>query len=218
MKQVALFCLLLWSLTAARAQVVHAATGRNISLTAGGMFSLFEPDYLGGFSGQASGLSLLYGLDGVTGFADMKFSRWVQVEAETRFLRFNLNQVTVSQPFPQVASEAPQDTYLIGPRLPWKRYKGFTPYGKVLGGLGRTSLSPALTASAAFPRGFQGNVNAIVLALGGGVDYRLTKRIQVRAADFEYQQWMMHINIPGKQYSPLFHPWGVSAGVSYRVF
>ncbi|MHB2010070.1 MAG: hypothetical protein ACYCOX_18790 [Acidobacteriaceae bacterium] len=45
---------------------------------------------------------------------------------------------------------------------------------------------------------------------GGGVDYRLSSRITVRPADFEYQHW---------QFPPTgLTPWVFSAGASYRLF
>ena len=56
-----------------------------------------------------------------------------------------------------------------------------------------------------------------MLAVGGGVDLRVTRRINLRAFDVEYQDWP-------KWSQPLISPttalcpFGISAGVSYRVF
>jgi hypothetical protein len=50
---------------------------------------------------------------------------------------------------------------------------------------------------------------ANVIAYGGGVDYRLDKRMSLRVVDFEYQQW--HV-------SPTLFPYGVSAGLGSHIF
>jgi hypothetical protein len=49
------------------------------------------------------------------------------------------------------------------------------------------------------------------LAFGGGLDMRLTKRISLRAGDFEYQYW------PAWGNSTLA-PYGASMGIGYRIF
>ena len=49
------------------------------------------------------------------------------------------------------------------------------------------------------------------IALGGGVDYDLSKRISVRVADFEYQLWPNWVNGTLK-------PYGGSIGVAYKIF
>ena len=69
-----------------------------------------------------------------------------------------------------------------------------TPYGKFLFGLGN---APFLSG------------NTFVLAYGGGVDYRLTRRFSLRAIDFEYQQWRVN---------PTIYPYGGSVGISYKIF
>ncbi len=63
-----------------------------------------------------------------------------------------------------------ENTYLIGPRIPIATFHRVTPYGKFLVGLGN---GPFLDG------------NTLVLAYGGGVDYRLTRRFTLRAFDFE---------------------------------
>jgi hypothetical protein len=49
------------------------------------------------------------------------------------------------------------------------------------------------------------------VAFGGGLDFKMTKRISVRAVDVEYQWWPDFL---GSHISP----YGASAGVSYRIF
>jgi len=121
-------------------------------------------------------------LYGVGAYVDLRLTRWVQFEGEGRWLRYN-QYLGITE-----------DNYLIGPRLPIHRFGRATPYAKVLVGL----------ASGSFLAG-----HATSLAFGGGVDYRLTKRISVRAIDFEYQRWNV---------TPTLYPYGISAGVGYKIF
>ena len=145
---------------------------------------MFQPDYEG-TGVPAAGPQALYGW-GV--YVDAGFRRWVQLEAEGRWLRFH-----------QFANIY-EDNYLIGPRVPITQWHGFTPYGKALIGYGRMN--------------FQYNYaygHFADLALGGGVDYQLNRKFDVRAFDFEYQLWPNWINGTLK-------PYGGSAGISYKIF
>jgi len=117
----------------------------------------------------------------VGAYGDVKFNRWVQIEGEARWLNFN-QYLGINE-----------TNYLVGPRVPIGTFRKITPYGKFLVGMGGGSF---LTG------------HSFVLAYGGGLDYRLTRRFMVRG-DFEYQQW---------QVTPTLWPYGVSAGISYRVF
>jgi hypothetical protein len=167
-----------------RAQVVPSATAQRISLTAGGMASAFQPDYSGGGVALTSP-SRLYGIGA---YVDVKFSRWVQIEGEGRWLRFNQYDNIY------------QDNYLIGPRIPIHRFKRATPYGKVLVGLAEMNFEYSSA---------HGNFTDI--AYGGGVDIKLNKRFTVRAFDFEYQMWP-------KWLSSSLYPYGASVGVGYKIF
>ena len=93
---------------------------------------------------------------------DLHFSRWVQLEGESHWMRFNTYKGMT------------EDTYLVGPRIPIITFHRVTPYGKFLVGLGTGSFLSGDT---------------FVLAYGGGADVRLTHRLTLRAIDFEYQQW-----------------------------
>lgn len=182
----ALFCILLAAASlSAHAQVVPSATGRQFSLTAGALASAFQPDYGGGFVAQASS-NRLYG---VGAYVDVKFTRWIQLEGEGRWLRFN-----------QFA-DIHQDNYLIGPRIPIHRFWRATPYGKVLVGYGKMNFE-------------YGEVYGRFtdIAYGGGVDVKLTRRISLRAFDFEYQQWPKWIN------NQSLKPYGASVGLGYKIF
>jgi hypothetical protein len=181
-------CLLLATgALSARAQVVPAATARRFSLTGGGLVSAFQPDYAGGGVAETSP-NRLYGIGA---FVDVRFTHWVQLEAEGRWLRFN-QYVDINE-----------DNYLIGPRLPIQKLHFWraTPYGKFLAGYGRMNFEYN-TAYGHFTD----------LAFGGGLDVKLTKRINVRAIDFEDQLWPKWVN------NHSLMPYGLSAGLSYRVF
>jgi len=168
----------------AHAQVVPSATSRTFSVSAGAFGSMAQPDY--------DGLGVAYTspnrLYGPGAYIDVHFSRWVQVEAEGRWLRFNQFYLRGLPP------GNGESTYLIGPRIPIVTFHRISPYGKFLVGLGN---GPFL------------NGNTFVLAYGGGVDYRLTRRFTLRAIDFEYQRWSV---------TPTLYPYGGSVGISYKIF
>lgn len=156
----AIFCIVSsLAVVSARAQVVPAATSHTFSVSAGGVGSAFQPDYAGEGIAQTSP-NRLYGAGA---YVDAHFSRWVQVEAEGRWLRYN-TYLGINE-----------NTYLIGPRIPIVDFHGLSPYGKLLVGMGNGSF---LTG------------NTFVLSYGGGVDYHLGRsRFTIRAFDFEWQQW-----------------------------
>ena len=169
----------------ARAQAVPSANERQLTLTAGGLGSVFQPDYHGGGTASAS-QSVLFGPGA---YVDVQFSRWLGIEAEGRWLRFN--QYT----------DIHEDNYLLGYRLPIRqlRFGAFTPYAKVLVGYGKMTFEYN-DAHGRFTD----------LAYGGGLDMRSRGRLTIRPVDFEYQQW------PNWLGSTL-HPWGFSAGIGWRI-
>jgi hypothetical protein len=180
---------------AAGAQVVSSATGRQVSITAGGMASIFQPDYAqqccsqtGYFIASASNQPLF----GVGAYVDVRLRRWVQFEAEGRWSRFNAYYGIT------------QDNYLIGPRIPVYRFWKATVYGKALGGYSNMNFGDYY----GFPTGTGRFTD---FALGGGVDVKLTKRISLRAADVEYQYYPWWGN-------STLSPYGASVGIGYKIF
>jgi hypothetical protein len=171
----------------ARAQVAPAGYGRTFSVTAGGMVSGFQPDYAGGGVAETSP-NRLYGMGT---YVDIHFTRWFQIEAEGRWLRYN-----------QLAN-INESNYLIGPRYPIQKLHFWraTPYAKALIGLGKMNFEYNY-ATGQFTD----------LAYGGGLDVKVNRRLSVRAVDFEYQQWPKWIN------NEQLFPYGVSVGVGYKVF
>jgi hypothetical protein len=149
------------AVVSAHAQVVPSATSRTFSVSAGAFGSMAQPDYGDQGFAQTSPNRLF----GPGAFVDVHFSRWVQVEAEGRWLRYNTYK------------GINENTYLIGPRIPIATFHRVTPYGKFLVGLGNGSFL---------------NGNTFVLSYGGGVDYRLSRRFTLRAFDFEYQSWRVN--------------------------
>jgi len=217
-RSVALFLILLAAGAAsALAQVVPAATRRQISVTAGGIGSLFQPKFQGDWHAQTTPASPCYPtsfcqpvsntsaswLFGVGAYVDVKFTRWIQLEGEARWLRFNQYNPTQT-----AAGGIYQDNYLIGPRIPIRRFWKANFYGKALVGYGKMALG-------AYPGACTGTCTAngrfTDVAFGGGADIRLTRKFTLRAFDAEYQYWP-------QWGSSSLSPYGVSVGVGYRVF
>jgi opacity protein-like surface antigen len=174
-----LICIVLATVrVSATAQVAPSATVSRLSLSAGAEGSMFQPDYAGQGVAQTSPLALY----GMGAYFDARFTRWIQIEAEGRWLHWH------------EYAGINQNTYMIGPRIPIRTFRGITPYGKVLVGWASGSFLSGRTTA---------------LAYGGGVDYRLTPHFTLRAIDFEYQQYRV---------SPTIWPYGGSIGLSYKFF
>lgn len=127
-------------------------------------------------------------LGGVGAYVDVNLFRGIGVEAEGRWQRFN-----------EVA-DIYQDNYLIGPRIKVKHFWRATPYVKVLAGFSKMNFENNI-ASGRFT----------TLAMGGGIDLHLTRRWSVRAIDAEYQEWPKFLG-------NALTPYGLSAGIGYRIF
>ncbi|HTB96515.1 MAG TPA: outer membrane beta-barrel protein [Terracidiphilus sp.] len=187
MKKTALFFLLsvlCMGSIEARAQVVYSATRPERALNIGVMGSLYQPDYAGNDYAQTGPKDLL----GWGGYVDLRLTHWIQLEAEGRWMRFNKYE------------DIYEDNYLFGPRFPIHETRRFKPYAKVMAGWGKMNFQEN------FAYGHFANI-----AVGGGVDMPLTRKLTLRAIDFEYQFW------PNWVYGDL-KPYGGSVGISYRVF
>jgi len=127
---------------------------------------------------------------------DLHFSHWFQLEGEARWLRFDQG------------SGDHQDHYLIGPRVPIHQFGRAHVYGKALVGFASMTFHGLKT-----PQGVvDGHGTFTALAFGGGMDYHLSRKVTLRAVDFEYQDWPKFL--PGMS----IQPYGVSMGMAYRVF
>jgi opacity protein-like surface antigen len=90
-----------------------------------------------------------------------------------------------------------EDTFLIGPRYVIN-HKRFSPYIKALFGIGQLSLE--------FPTSPHTKTSYFAYALGAGLDFKATRSINVRAFDFEYQEW---------SYEHGLNPLAATIGVAY---
>ena len=138
----------------------------------------------------ASGYYLQYGerqMLGIAGFVDADTKRRIGIEAEARWLVFH-----------QTAN-VNTTTYTIGPRY-HRDYGRFEPYAKGLAGMGEFNF-PYNLAHGSY----------LVIAPGGGVDFRINHRIRLRAVDFEYQLW------PQFTFGSM-SSYGVSTGIRVRIF
>jgi len=103
----------------------------------------------------------------------------------------NFHRVRDPNPDPLVPSNHfSETTYEIGGRYVRHYYRGrLAPYGKVLYGRGVVNFPAHQKLN---PDGgletYIDNIGYNLVAFGGGLDYRLSKRINIRA-DFEYQHW-----------------------------
>ncbi len=68
-------------------------------------------------------------------------------------------------------------TYVFGPRLTYRGHGGFEPFAEALFGGARFTISvPGASASR----------NGFAMALGGGVDYKLTRNVAIRVIQADY--------------------------------
>jgi hypothetical protein len=126
-------------------------------------------------------------LMGIGGYFDVNLDNTFAAEGEVRLMRINQH------------IDVHEDTYMAGPKFTYRRGK-FEPYGKALFGVGEFNFPYSYAHGGYF-----------AMALGGGLDYRITPRLKIRAIDYEYQIW------PGYLNSGLT-PHGFSFGAAYRVF
>ena len=68
-------------------------------------------------------------------------------------------------------------TYLFGPRVSYRRHERFTPFGQILFGGARVNGSVF---------GSTGSDNAFAMAVGGGVDAKISNRFSVRLGQLDY--------------------------------
>ena len=123
---------------------------------------------------------------GFSGWADYDFSKYVGVEFSTHLGEF----IT--------PGDITEDSYMLGPRLTYRRQK-LTVYGKAL--VGRATITN---------QNFNLSSSYNMFAFGGGVEYRVLHKINVRVVDFEQQQWpdfMPHA----------LSPTAITIGVSYII-
>jgi len=102
---------------------------------------------------------------GLTGFVDVNSHRRLGIEAEGKWLEWRQN------------NNVHIETYSVGGRYRFD-FGRWVPYAKGLVGFGHFNF-PYNLATGSY----------LVVTGGAGVDLRLTRRISLRAADFEYEDW-----------------------------
>ncbi len=119
--------------------------------------------------GMLDGDHMNYGsrnLFGATGFVDLNFNPRYTVEGEATWLWIRQQE------------NVHDETYMIGPRFNFNDASNWKPYVKALIGNGQFN----------FPFNYA-HGGYLVLAGGGGINYRLNRKFAIRVADVEYQYW-----------------------------
>jgi len=155
----------------------------NLTLNAGALISAFDPDY---GPNNLAGIGVWADAGVVHGFGLEAEGRWLRRYEFRHLERFSPNLERISPSLKRVRP------YL----------ERVTPYAKILGGAGYMNFQNHIAT---------GHFGA--LAYGGGLDFRLNRRVNIRALDVEIQQWPQFAVA-----TQSLHPVGVSAGVSYRIF
>ncbi len=109
-------------------------------------------------------------IKGLTVYGDVDLWRRLGVEADMHYISL------------LTPTDIGEDTYLIGPRYSLVRQGRLNAYVKALGGVGRFEYQ-----SGTYPHPHTDTFG--VFSLGGGIDFRASKHINVRAIDIEAQRW-----------------------------
>lgn len=123
---------------------------------------------------------------GISAWGDYDFNRYIGAEAEVHF-------GTIITP-----DDISENSYLIGPKLSYRRQK-FAVYGKLM--IGKGTIKNTDT---------NGSATYNLYAFGGGLDYHLVRKFNIRVIDFELQKWP---DFEPNTLSPL----AVSIGVMYII-
>jgi hypothetical protein len=126
--------------------------------------------------------------EGITVYGDLDFTRHLGVEALYR-------NASIHTP-----RDIGENHLLIGPRYKFEHGR-FAPYAKGLIGEGTINFQQGYNLTAY-------SENYFIYALGGGADLHVTRHVNVRLIDFEYQIW------PNFQPHGLT-PYGYSVGAAY---
>ncbi|MGB2643019.1 MAG: OmpA family protein [Candidatus Acidiferrum sp.] len=103
-------------------------------------------------------------------------NRWLGLTEEFTALDYHRQVVNVG------SSSGTLNSYLLGPRLNWRKFDYFVPFTELL--IGVAHAGPALTGN--------NSESAFALEAGGGVDVALTKNIAWRFAEIDYMLTSFH--------------------------
>jgi len=123
---------------------------------------------------------------GLSAWGDYDFSKHIGVEVSTHFGEF----IT--------PGDLTENTYLVGPRFTYRRRK-VTLYGKALVGRGTVTLQD-----------FNQSSSYNLYAFGGGLEYKILHKVNIRLIDYEQQKWP---DFPPNGLSPTI----ISFGASYII-
>jgi hypothetical protein len=121
---------------------------------------------------------------GIVVYGDYDFSRWVGLEGEARW-------GGLISP-----DKIGENSYLAGPRVTYRRHQ-ITGYGKIMVGRG-TITNQFTTGASSFD----------LYAYGGGLEYKVGSKFNVRVIDGEFQKWP---NFAPHTLSPV----AISIGIAY---
>jgi opacity protein-like surface antigen len=129
---------------------------------------------------------------GCGAFANLRWAPHFDVEGDARWLSLG------------GFAGSTESSYLAGPRYIFSRFGRLQPYGKFLLGEGVIQYPYQI-----------GKGTYLALAPGGGANYRVARRLTIRA-EYEYQIWL---NSPGFANEPnhMLKPNGLNVGVAYEV-
>lgn len=96
-------------------------------------------------------------------------------------------------------------TYLFGPRVSLNRYGRFTPFAQVLVGVAHAGSNYFATSGSQTP---------FAAAIGGGLDWRFTSHIRIRAGEVDYL--LTHFNEVTNSNTQVQNNLRVSTGLVFR--
>jgi hypothetical protein len=193
------------------AQVVPAIKGGGSQINVYGFYTLMNPD------GKA-GLNYPPGVK-PTQSQENAADKWNElaggVGADFRLGRFVFGQPALGARFTfSDRNSAKESTYLFGPEMHYA-FGRFRPYGNFYLGTGDVNFGSSATGD-----------NSIVYDVGGGVDYHVNSRINIRLADFQYQFWNLGTHtypaglVPGEpsfKYATTLQPYTLNFGLLFRI-
>lgn len=189
LKRIILIGLAFTSSLSAGAQAAPSVKGSGMSLTAGGVFSVFNTD--------ANTHPIEYGIGA---YVDYNFFSYLGIEVEGRTVQFNQQD------------NIRQDTISGGLRYIYNRGK-FAPYAKVLAGLGSADFPQGTYGNAPLRQ----HDTFTTVTVGGGLDYKITSHVYLRG-DYEYQFWQDYGRGLNQTGFGTLNPMGFSIGASYKIF
>ncbi len=126
--------------------------------------------------------------------AQYNFSSWVGVAAD--FSGYLGSSFTVRSP--STVSGLPDGnsySILVGPVISYRVPKKLTPFAHALFGWNRTSLSASTFIGTSTPlASVSTHYDDFTLALGGGVDYKLSRRFALRLAQLDWYHTSVNLN------------------------